>query len=116
MANSFEDLFIRQQAKWLFLAIHEIFAHSEFREYYFRDQILRATLSISNNIAEGYERVSHKEEKQFFAYAKWSCGEVRSMLIIAVELWYIDDSKKKILIIAAKKISAWLQKLISNSS
>lgn len=44
------------------------------------DQIQRATLSISNNIAEGFERGTTKELINFLYYAKGSAGEVRSML------------------------------------
>jgi four helix bundle protein len=45
-----------------------------------RDQIERAVLSVSNNIAEGWERGTHEELLTFLYYARGSCGEVRSML------------------------------------
>ncbi|MCB0736593.1 MAG: four helix bundle protein, partial [Bacteroidetes bacterium] len=56
--ESFEDLIIWQNAKQLFIELHKEFR--SFNEYYLRDQILRAALSISNNIAEGFERRSQK--------------------------------------------------------
>ena len=46
-------------------------------------------MSIMNNIAEGFERNSDKEFKYFLYIAKGSCGEVRSMLTLAIELRYI---------------------------
>jgi four helix bundle protein len=45
-----------------------------------RDQIERAALSISNNVAEGYERGTNAELFTFLYYARGSAGEVRSML------------------------------------
>jgi four helix bundle protein len=45
-----------------------------------RDQPERAALSVSNNIAEGWERGTHEELLTFLYYARGSCGEVRSML------------------------------------
>lgn len=45
-----------------------------------------------NNIAEGMERSSQKELRQFLMYAKGSCGELQSMLIAALDLHYIDQT------------------------
>jgi four helix bundle protein len=44
------------------------------------DQLRRASLSVSNNIAEGFERRSTAELLAFFYMARGSAGEVRSML------------------------------------
>ena len=45
-----------------------------------------------NNIAEGFERKSDKEFKYFLFVAKGLCGEVRSMLYLALELGYISKN------------------------
>jgi four helix bundle protein len=50
--NTFEDLFVWKESNDLFLELYKIFSDKNFKDYFFRDQILRATLSISNNIAE----------------------------------------------------------------
>ena len=48
----------------------------------FRNQLSRAALSVSNNIAEGFERVTTKELLSFLAIARGSVGEVRSMMAV----------------------------------
>jgi four helix bundle protein len=48
-----------------------------------RDPLQRASLSVSNNIAEGFERGSSNELSQFLDYALGSAGEVRSALWFA---------------------------------
>ena len=62
--------------------IYLLFENS--KDYSFKDQIQRATVSIMNNIAEGYERRTNNEFKHFLYIAKGSCGEVRSMLALAL--------------------------------
>ncbi|MDX9760295.1 MAG: four helix bundle protein [Bacteroidota bacterium] len=53
-------------------------------DYRYADQLRGASISITNNIAEGFERASHREFIQFLVIAKGSCGEVRSLLNQAV--------------------------------
>src|SRR3989441_2169408 len=48
----------------------------------FRNQLDRAALSVSNNIAEGFERVTTNELLAFIAIARGSAGEVRSMIAV----------------------------------
>jgi four helix bundle protein len=48
----------------------------------FRDQLDRAALSVSNNVAEGFERSTTKELLSFIAIARGSSGEVRSMMAV----------------------------------
>lgn len=85
----FEDIISRQKSIELATQIFSIFKN--LRNYSFKDQIELATISISNNIAEGYERSSNKEFCKFLYISKGSCAEVRSMLYVAKELNYIDQ-------------------------
>ena len=48
----------------------------------FRNQLDRAALSISNNVAEGFERSTTNELLSFIAIARGSSGEVRSMMAV----------------------------------
>lgn len=81
--QQFTDLIIWQESIQLYVAISHYVEDKSFKKYFFKDQILRATLSISNNIAEGFERETTKELIRFLTIAKGSCGEVRSMLHLA---------------------------------
>jgi len=88
--EKFEDIIAWQKAKELTISIYHTFKDN--RDFSFRDQIQRASVSIMNNIAEGFERGSDADFKRFLYIAKGSCGEVRSMLYIAQELKYLEDT------------------------
>lgn len=93
MANIefFEDLKIWQDSRNLVALIYNLMQTN--KDYGFKDQIQRASVSVMNNIAEGFERNSDAEFKRFLDIAKASCGEVRSMLYLAEDLKY--TSKKE---------------------
>ncbi|MBN1998488.1 four helix bundle protein [candidate division KSB1 bacterium] len=106
----FEDIIAWQKAKRLTVNIYMLFQES--RDFGFRDQIQRASVSIMNNIAEGFERRSNNEFKHFLYIAKGSCGEVRSMLILATELHKIHKEESTKLIGLSEEISKILSGLI----
>ncbi len=111
--KSFEDLIFWQKSKDLAIRIYSIFW--KLKDFWFRDQIQRATISVSNNIAEWYERQTNKELKYFLYIAKWSCWEIRSMIIIWKELWYVNDDDFnyiKNLTIEISKMLSWYIKNI----
>ena len=56
-----------------------------------------ASVSISSNIAEGFERRSRKEYLNFLNIAKASAGEIRSQLYVAFEIGYIEKSELDVL-------------------
>ena len=68
----FEDMISWQKAKKLTVEIYKNFDNC--KDYGFRDQIQRASVSIMNNIAEGFERRGDKEFKHFLFITKGSCG------------------------------------------
>lgn len=77
----FEDLPVWSKAAELYEGTEALLEKESFhvtRGY--RDQLDRAALSVSNNIAEGFERGSTNELLQFIYIARGSAGEVRSML------------------------------------
>lgn len=87
-AENFEDLEIWIEARQL---ANLIFDHFEtLKVFGFRDQILNASTSVMNNIAEGFDRYSKKDFARFLDIAKGSSGEVRSMLYLAEDRNYIS--------------------------
>jgi four helix bundle protein len=103
----FEDILAWQKAKIMTLKIYALLR--DLRDFGFKDQICRASVSVMNNIAEGFERKSDSEFKHFLFIAKGSCGEVRSMLYLAEELNYIKEEEYIFLI----KLSNEASKIIS---
>ena len=89
--DRFEDIIAWQKSKELTLLVYARFSNN--KDYGFRDQIQRASVSIMNNIAEGFERRSTKDFRHFLYMSKASCGEVRSMLYLAKELKYISNKE-----------------------
>lgn len=77
----FEDLPVWQAAATLYEQTEELFENPQAHiRSSFRDQLERAVLSVSNKIAEGFERDTTNELLQSIYIARGSAGEVRSML------------------------------------
>ncbi len=92
--KNFEELKVWQDARILIGDIYRMSANEKLKfDFGFQDQIKRASISILNNIAEGFERNSNADFSKFLMYAKASAGEVRSMLYIAMDLGYISENE-----------------------
>lgn len=90
----FEDLQVWQDSRSFVKSIYELTSSTKFsKDYGLRDQIQRASVSIMNNISEGFERDSNREFIKFLGYSKGSAGEVRSMLYVALDLKYITKEE-----------------------
>ena len=91
-AQKFEDLAIFQVARQLCKDIYAITKDGEFsRDSRFVQQIHASSGSVMDNIAEGFEREGNKEFVNFLYIAKGSCGEVRSQIIRASDVGFIDN-------------------------
>ena len=90
--QKFEDLSIFQLARDLCKEIYAITKEGEFKkDSRFVQQIHASAGSVMDNIAEGFERDGNKEFVNFLHIAKGSCGEVRSQIVRASDVGYIDN-------------------------
>jgi four helix bundle protein len=95
--SRFEELPVWKAAIELAVKIYDLTARPQFRGVYsLKDQLERAGLSISNNIAEGFERGSTQEVLTFIYIARGSAGEVRSVLCVLERLPRFLDLKFEI--------------------
>jgi len=79
--SRFEELPVWQEAIKLAEDVYDMTESKDWHgSYSLRDQIERAALSVSNNIAEGFERGTTSELLAFLYISRGSAGEVRSML------------------------------------
>jgi len=104
--SKFEDIVAWQKARLLNQVLFKEFG--EIRNFTFKDQLFRASLSINNNIAEGFERGSNKELRQFLYIARGSTAEVRSMLYIGLDNNYISLRQKTELIALTEEVGRLL--------
>jgi four helix bundle protein len=87
MTKSFDEFEVHKKGVLLTKQVFELLNKSSFeKEFGFKDQIKRAVISITNNIAEGSEYNSNKQFIRYLKIAKGSCAEVRNMLVLAREL------------------------------
>lgn len=113
--QKFEDLLCWQESRKDAKSIYTVFQNC--KDYAFRDQIQRASVSVMNNIAEWFSRFSSKEKIQFFNIAVASLNEVRSMIYLASDLKYIDQEIESGLLLenqTTKDVTYWFLKHLHN--
>ena len=107
--EKFEDLRIWQDSVAIAVDIYALFKKS--KDFGFRDQIQRSSVSVPSNIAEGYDRQTNNEFIRFLRIAKASCAELRTQLIIAQRVGMVEDVAD--LIEKTRSLSSMIQKLIT---
>ena len=91
--STFEDMEIWQLSMKLLETIYSLSNQWLFKsDFWLREQIRRAVVSISSNIVEGFERQNNNEFIRYLKIAKWSCWEVRNQLYGAFYAWYISEN------------------------
>jgi four helix bundle protein len=90
----FEDLFIWQKAVEFAKEIYLITEKKGLKnDFGLKNQMRDSAVSISSNIAEGFERRSRKEYLNFLNIAKGSAGEIRSQIYVAFEIGYLERAE-----------------------
>lgn len=93
----FEDLPVWKGAIMLAENVYALTEDTAFqKQYSLRDQLERAAVSVSNNIAEGFERGTTAELLAFIYIARGSAGEVRSMLCLLERITRFAHLKSQI--------------------
>ncbi|MBA7502772.1 hypothetical protein ES706_01366 [subsurface metagenome] len=92
----FEDIDAWKESRKLVNMVYDISSNGEFsKNFYLRDQIRSASVSVMSNIAEGFDRSSDKEFTQFLVMARASASEVKSQLYVALDRGYIENEEFK---------------------
>lgn len=114
----FEDLPVWNTAIELAVATFALTSKPQFKaQHSLRDQLERAAVSVSNNIAEGFERGTNNELLAFLYIARGSAGEVRSMCCLFDRLPDFAGLKSDIRTVkskaesCSKQLKAWAESL-----
>jgi len=109
-----EEIDTWKEAAELAVEMYQITNSDKFKyDFTLKDQIRRSALSISSNIAEGFERETQKEFIRFLFFAKGSCGELRSQLYISQRIGYISKEDYDSFNTICKTLSSKIQSLIN---
>ncbi|HWA86335.1 MAG TPA: four helix bundle protein [Opitutus sp.] len=101
--DTFEKLEVWREAVELAAHVSELFRNC--RDFECRGQIQGAALSVSSNMAEGYERSSNAELIRFLDIARGSGGEVRSRTYVAIRVKLLAEENGRSLISEAKRLA-----------
>ncbi len=110
--QKFEEIVAWQKAQDLAVEIY--FLSKDNKDWGFKNQICRATVSISNNIAEGFDRSSGLEFRKFLFISLASCSEVKSMLYLSKRLDYLTETNTNALLLKSSEISKIITGLIKS--
>ena len=109
----FEDIEAWKKGRELRRAICHCSRNGAFaRDFGLREQIRRSAVSVTSNIAEGFERGGNKEFIQFLANSEGSCGELRDQLCAALDDQYISTDQFNTLCGQAVEVSRMISGLM----
>ncbi len=114
--TKFEELNVWKLSLKITKLIYDATATKEFvRDFGLKDQLRRAIVSVSSNIAEGFEKNNNNEFIRYLKIAKGSVGEVRNQFFVAKEVGYITEDKfnmiNDLLLSLAKQIGSFISYL-----
>jgi len=108
--EKFEDIIGWQKAQDYAVDIYSTFGH--LKDFSFKDQVCRASISESSNIAEGIDRQSNKEFVRFFYIALGSWSETKSLIYLGHRLKFYNNDLQNALLEKANEICRIIHGLI----
>lgn len=116
--SNYENLKVWHRAVELAVSIYKLTGNNKFfvKDFGLKDQIQRASVSISSNISEGDELGTDKQAIRQFFIAKGSAAELYTQLIISCKIGYLPEDESKYYLNECKGISSMLTNLIRSRS
>ena len=118
--NSYEDLYVWQKSNELVLRTYSLVKKlPEIEKYNLISQMIRAVVSISSNIVEGFARNSVKDSLRFYNIANASLEELKSQYRICYDLQYLNDEDMQKVKMLCDHVGAslckWIQSQVKNA-
>lgn len=114
--KSFTDLNVWKEGHKLVILVYQMTKKFPKEEIYsLVDQMRRAAVSITSNIAEGFGRKSYKEKIQYYYQAQGSLTELKNQILIARDIGYLAPEDFQILVTQINIVHRLLQGLITKS-
>jgi four helix bundle protein len=110
----FEDLIIWQKAQGLAEKIYLLAESNKFiqKDFGLKDQHRSAALSISDNIAEGFEYNNNPDFYRFLRMAKGSCGEIRNKVRFIQRMKFVEEKESTVLCDESRMLSSQIGELM----
>lgn len=114
--KSFTQLEVWKKGHKLVIGIYQLTQKFPKEEQFgLTNQIRRAIVSVTSNIAEGFSRKTYKEKIQFYSMALGSLSEVQNQLLIARDIGYISNADFQVIAEESVTISKLMNGLIKKS-
>ena len=114
--SNYENLKVWHRAIDLAVSVYKLTDENKSlqKDFGLKDQMRRASVSISSNISEGDELGTDKQAIRQFYIAKGSAAELYTQIIIAGKIGYLEDAEKEFLSNECKGICGMLTNLIKS--
>ena len=111
MKRTIENLYIWQESRSVVNDIYTLM--KDCRDFGFKDQLQRASISIMNNIAEGTESCSDAKYINFLNISRGSCSEVHSMLYLCEDFKICSQEERIKIQTKVKLLSVGIVNLVN---
>ncbi len=112
--RSYQELVAWRKAMALVTEIYQITKQFPQEELFgLTSQMRRAAVSIPSNIAEGHDRASSGEFRQFLGHARGSVAELETQILLSLNLSYLSETETARLLESVKEIGKLLNGLMA---